>query len=68
MRQYITVRRRAVPLLVAVALLVAPAALALVAEGERAPEIGGQAWINSSPLSLEGLRGRVVLVEFWTYG
>src|SRR4249919_1877516 len=24
-------------------------------------------WINSAPLSPEQLRGRVVLVEFWTY-
>lgn len=25
-------------------------------------------WINSDALTLESLRGRVVLVEFWTYG
>jgi len=25
------------------------------------------AWINSRPLSLPGLRGKVVLVDFWTY-
>lgn len=25
-------------------------------------------WINSRPLSLAGLEGRVVLVDFWTYG
>ena len=25
-------------------------------------------WINSGPLTLASLRGRVVLVEFWTYG
>jgi hypothetical protein len=49
-------------------MLVSSPAAALVAEGERAPEIVGQAWINSPPLSLEALRGRVVLVEFWTYG
>ena len=36
--------------------------------GTPAPEIGGGAWINSSPLTLDRLRGRVVLVEFWTYG
>jgi thiol-disulfide isomerase/thioredoxin len=29
---------------------------------------GGGAWINSEPLTLAGLRGRVVLVNFWTYG
>jgi len=36
-----------------------------------APEIGGAPasdWINSPPLTLAGLRGRAVLVEFWTYG
>ena len=39
-----------------------------VAVGQPAPEITGGPWINSEPLSLAGLRGRVVLVEFWTYG
>ena len=33
-----------------------------------APEIGGGPWINSPPLTSEALRGRVVYVEFWTYG
>jgi len=36
--------------------------------GQPAPEVTGGPWINSEPLSLNGLRGRVVLVEFWTYG
>ncbi len=36
--------------------------------GQPAPEIAGGPWINSEPLSLGSLRGRVVLVEFWTYG
>src|SRR6202011_4444485 len=25
-------------------------------------------WFNSAPLSMAGLRGKVVLVDFWTYG
>ena len=33
-----------------------------------APEISGGPWINSAPLAPEALRGRVVFVEFWTYG
>lgn len=34
-----------------------------------APEITGEKWINTDkPLSLESLRGKVVLIEFWTYG
>ena len=36
--------------------------------GERAPDITGGPWINSEPLSLDKLRGRVVIVEFWTFG
>ena len=33
-----------------------------------APEIVGAPWINSQPLGSTALRGRVVFVEFWTYG
>ena len=36
--------------------------------GQPAPEVAGDSWINSEPLIMAGLRGRVVLVEFWTYG
>ena len=36
--------------------------------GQPAPELAGGPWINGPPLTLSGLRGRVVLVEFWTYG
>lgn len=33
-----------------------------------APELTGiAAWINSPPLTMESLRGKVVLVDFWTY-
>ncbi|HJU94311.1 MAG TPA: thioredoxin-like domain-containing protein [Pyrinomonadaceae bacterium] len=36
----------------------------------RAPEItGGQGWLNTDkPLSLAALKGKVVLLDFWTYG
>jgi len=34
----------------------------------QAPEIRDIAhWINSEPLSLESLKGKVVLIDFWTY-
>ena len=33
-----------------------------------APEIQSEQWLNSGPLSMQALRGRVVLVEFWTFG
>jgi hypothetical protein len=36
--------------------------------GRPAPELTGGPWIASEPLTTERLRGRVVLVEFWTYG
>jgi hypothetical protein len=36
--------------------------------GQAAPEVTGGPWVNSAPLSLGALRGRVVFVEFWTYG
>ena len=36
--------------------------------GQPAPEITGGPWFNSEPLSLAGLRNRVVFIEFWTYG
>jgi cytochrome c biogenesis protein CcdA/thiol-disulfide isomerase/thioredoxin len=43
----------------------APAATPTTAS---APELRGIAqWINSQPLSLRKLRGRVVLIDFWTY-
>jgi thiol-disulfide isomerase/thioredoxin len=33
-----------------------------------APEFAKGNWINSDPLTLDKLRGRVVVVEFWTFG
>jgi thiol-disulfide isomerase/thioredoxin len=41
---------------------------ALAGVGAPAPEISGQAWINTDPLRLADLKGKVVLVEFWTFG
>lgn len=43
-------------------------ATALGCGGKSAPEITGKTWLNSTPLSLAGLRDKVVLVEFWTLG
>lgn len=39
-----------------------------IPHGKAAPEIAGSSWINSAPLTLSQLRGKVVLVEFWTFG
>ena len=36
--------------------------------GDLAPKFGGiEAWINGGPLTMEELRGQVVLIDFWTY-
>jgi thiol-disulfide isomerase/thioredoxin len=40
---------------------------ALPVEGTLASFAGATGWLNSPPLTPEGLRGRVVLVDFWTY-
>jgi thiol-disulfide isomerase/thioredoxin len=37
-------------------------------ESATAPVLAHGDWINSEPLKLEDLRGRVVLIEFWTFG
>jgi hypothetical protein len=64
-------RRYALALVLAATTLLdgrAPAAAISLRVGTPAPEISGAPWINSAPLTMAGLRGRVVLVEFWTYG
>jgi cytochrome c biogenesis protein CcdA/thiol-disulfide isomerase/thioredoxin len=42
-------------------------ASALPVEGEMPSLAGATQWLNSPPLTKEGLRGKVVLVDFWTY-
>jgi thiol-disulfide isomerase/thioredoxin len=48
----------------------APAMTYRQEERVRAPELeGGRGWLNTdAPLSLAALRGKVVLLDFWTYG
>jgi thiol-disulfide isomerase/thioredoxin len=41
--------------------------LTLPVEGRLASFAGATQWLNSEPLTPEGLRGRVVVVDFWTY-
>ena len=42
-------------------------AMALPVEGQLASFDGATSWLESDPLTPDGLRGRVVLVDFWTY-
>jgi cytochrome c biogenesis protein CcdA/thiol-disulfide isomerase/thioredoxin len=39
----------------------------LAVEGTMPPLTGANAWLNSPPLTREELKGKVVLVDFWTY-
>lgn len=43
--------------------------LKLADNSAAAPDfVGISGWLNSAPLSIASLRGKVVLVDFWTYG
>ena len=46
--------------------LIARTALQLSVEGEMPSFQGANGWLNSSPLTPAALRGKVVLVNFWT--
>ena len=36
--------------------------------GQKAPELkSSETWINTAPLTLEQLRGKVVLIDFWAF-
>jgi len=45
-----------------------PTSVALENLGPAPDFTGITAWINSAPLSVADMRGKVVLVEFWTFG
>ncbi|MGZ7079329.1 MAG: redoxin family protein, partial [Thermoanaerobaculia bacterium] len=47
--------------------LMARTALQLSMEGDMPSFHGANGWLNSPPLTPSGLRGNVVLVDFWTY-
>ena len=44
-----------------------PAVVRLPVEGSLPSLAGATGWLNSPPLTTAGLRGSVVLVDFWTY-
>jgi cytochrome c biogenesis protein CcdA/thiol-disulfide isomerase/thioredoxin len=51
------------------AMMMAPkgAGTGLPAEGPMPSLAGAIAWLNSAPLNAQSLRGKVVLIDFWTY-
>ncbi|HUI62039.1 MAG TPA: cytochrome c biogenesis protein DipZ [Steroidobacteraceae bacterium] len=44
-----------------------PGAADLPVEGQLPELAGATLWLNSAPLTREALRGKVVLIDFWTY-
>ena len=58
----------AVALVATAGLAAGSAASQAMRAGTPAPDVAGERWINSGPLTTTGLRGKVVLVEFWTFG
>ncbi len=49
------------------AMMAGTPSVGLPVEGEIPSLSGATAWLNSPPLTAESLRGKVVLVDFWTY-
>lgn len=66
-----TIRRRTLALLGMLAVLIGVFMVRSPVQGRvgiPAPEIADQTWLNSEPKRMADLRGKVVLVEFWTFG
>ena len=55
-------------LLAALLLLSLPQPATAATDGTIAPPITSNTWLNSEPLTMTSLHGKVVLVEFWTFG
>src|SRR5215469_7369149 len=66
-----TVMKRTVVLSAILVSLAAVSAFGRTAQGRvgiPAPEIASQTWLNAEPTRIAQLKGKVVLVEFWTFG
>jgi thiol-disulfide isomerase/thioredoxin len=57
-----------IPAILIAAILVAVKPIQFTPEQENKPSLeGATGWLNATPLKLEKLRGKVVLIDFWTY-
>jgi thiol-disulfide isomerase/thioredoxin len=57
-----------IPVILIAVILVAVKPIQLTPEQENKPSLeGATGWLNTAPLKLKQLRGKVVLIDFWTY-
>ena len=42
--------------------------LAALKSGALAPELVAGPWLNSGPLKIKNLKGKVILLKMWTFG
>jgi thiol-disulfide isomerase/thioredoxin len=57
-----------VGLMMPLAGLIVTLAIVNAGVGRKAPDITNETWLNCPPLHLDDLKGKVVMVEFWTFG
>lgn len=58
----------AAPFLMPLLVASVPKAAAVAPRAPELPSLDAGHWLNSPPLTLAALRGRLVLIEFWTFG
>ncbi|HWV73949.1 MAG TPA: redoxin domain-containing protein [Pseudosphingobacterium sp.] len=57
-----------IPAILITAVIIAVTPIQFTPEQDNNPSLAGATgWINSTPMKLEDLRGKIVLVDFWTY-
>ena len=57
--------RALAPAALALAFLVAPSARAELENGADAPDVSAQEYVNTEPVKLVDLSGRLILLELW---
>src|SRR5712692_6026430 len=62
-----SLNRRSVICWFAMAVMLSSQSLNAAAERPAAPDFNCPVWLNSPPLRLNQLRGKVVLIDFWEY-